>query len=79
MDAQTMDGRTHVGLAQPMPQTGQGWGKPQPRGPRLPAPRLHPPHGQKDLQDLEMFPDRLLEEKESVTLLGTLSKHESPN
>src|SRR5271155_5878139 len=55
-----MGGRTYAGLAQQMPQTGQGLGEPQPEGPRLPAPRLNQTHGQKALQDLEMFPDRLL-------------------
>src|SRR5277367_3655087 len=58
---QAMGGRTHAGLAQQMPQTGQGLGEPQPEGPRLPAPRLNQTHGQKALQDIEMFPDRLLD------------------
>jgi hypothetical protein len=49
----------HAGLAQQMPQTGQGLGEPQPQGARLPVPRLDSPHGQKALQNLEMFPDRL--------------------
>src|ERR1700691_5757674 len=57
--AEAMGGRTHAGLAQQMPQTGQGLGEPQPEGPRLPTPRLNQTHGQKALQDLEMFPDRL--------------------
>src|SRR5271154_3916824 len=54
-----MGGRTHAGLAQQMPQTGQGLGEPQPEGARLPAPRLNQTHGQKALQAVEMFPDRL--------------------
>ena len=57
--AEAMGGRTHAGLAQQMPQTGQGLGEPQPEGPRIPAPRLNQTHGQKALQSIEMFPDRL--------------------
>jgi hypothetical protein len=57
--AEAMGGRTHAGLAQQMPQAGQGLGEPQPEGPRLPASRLNQTDGQKALQDLEMFPDRL--------------------
>jgi hypothetical protein len=33
---------------------------PQPQGPRLPAPRLHPPHAAKTMQSRMMFSDRLL-------------------
>jgi hypothetical protein len=47
------------GLAQQMPQTGQGLGEPEPEGAPLPPPRLNPPDGQKALQTVEMFPDRL--------------------
>jgi site-specific DNA recombinase len=55
----TAVGGTHAGLAQQMPQTGEGLGEPQPEGARLLAPRLNQTHGQKALQNLEMFPDRL--------------------
>jgi len=32
----------------------------QPQGPRLPAPRLHPPHAAKTMQSRMMFSDRLV-------------------
>ena len=41
------------------PTTGQGLGMSQPQGPRLPAPRLHPPHAAKTMQSRMMFSDRL--------------------
>ena len=40
---------------------GQGLGMSQPQGPRLPAPRLHPPHSAKTMQSRMMFSDKLLE------------------
>jgi transposase len=49
----------HAGLAQQMPETGQGLGKPQPEGARLPARCFHQTHGQKAMRALEMFPDIL--------------------
>ena len=59
--AQALDRRTHLRLARPLPTTGQGLGMSQPQGPRLPAPRLHPPHAAKTMQSRMMFSDRLLE------------------
>jgi hypothetical protein len=58
--AQTLDRRTHIRLARPLPTTGQGLGMPQSQGARLPPPRLHPPHAPKTMQSLMMFSDRLL-------------------
>lgn len=46
-------------LAGPLPPPRQGLGKPQPQGSRLPQARLHPPHAEKTLQPLMIFPDRL--------------------
>ena len=57
--AQALDRRTHLRLARPLPTTGQGLGMPQPQGPRLPAPRLHPPHAAKTMQSRMMFSDKL--------------------
>ena len=57
--AQALDRRTHHRLAQPLPPPRQGLGVPQPQGPRLPAPRLHPPHAAKALSENIMIPDRL--------------------
>ena len=45
----TGESRAHHRLAQPLPPTGQGLGKPQPQRTRLPQARLHPPHDQKAL------------------------------
>jgi hypothetical protein len=59
--AQALDRRTHLRLARPLSTTGQGLGMPQPQGPRLPAPRLHPPRAAKTMQSRMMFSDRLLD------------------
>ena len=50
---------SHLRLARPLPTTGQGLGMSQPQGPRLPAPRLHPPHAAKTMQSRMMFSDKL--------------------
>ena len=43
-------------LARPLPTPGQGLGMSQPQGPRLPAPRLHPPDAAKTMR----IPDDVL-------------------
>ena len=48
-------GRTNDRLAQPLPKTGQGLGKPQRHGPPVPSLRLHPPHVAKALQSRMNF------------------------
>ena len=58
--AQTVGSRTHAGLAQQVPRTGQGLGEPQSQDARLSAARLHSSYSQKAMQELAMFPDELL-------------------
>jgi hypothetical protein len=57
--AQTLDCRTHHCVAQSLPKTRQGLGKPQPQGARVLAPRINLPHAQKTLQSGLKSPDRL--------------------
>ena len=64
--AQTLDHRALHRLAQSLPKARQGLGKPQPKGTRVLAPRLNPPHAQKALQSGLKSPDRLLGSKLSV-------------
>src|SRR5712664_2577534 len=47
-------------LAQSLPKARQGLGESQPKGARVLAPRLNPPHAQKTLQSSLKSPDRLL-------------------
>src|SRR3954466_6384325 len=47
-------------MAQPMPSAGEGLGRPEPQGARIPAPRVHPPHAPKAMSNQQMIPDGLL-------------------
>ncbi len=51
--------RAHHCLAQSLPKARQGLGESQPKGARVLAPRLDPPHAQKTLQSGLKSPDRL--------------------
>src|ERR1019366_879528 len=51
---------TDAGLVEPLPPAGQGLREPDPNRPGVRAPRLDPPHAEKDLQSHVDFPDRLL-------------------
>ncbi len=57
--AQTVDRRAHYCVAQSLPKARQGLGESQPKGARILAPRLNPPHAQKTLQSGLKSPDRL--------------------
>src|SRR5258705_4380420 len=47
-------------MAQSLPKARQGLGEPQPKGARVLAPRLNPPHAQKTMQSGVKSPDGLL-------------------
>ena len=47
--AKTLDRRAHYCLAQSLPKARQGLGESQPKGARVLAPRLNPPHAQKTM------------------------------
>jgi len=51
--------RAHHCLAQSLPKARQGLGESQPKGARVLAPRLNPPHAQKTLQSGLKSSDRL--------------------
>jgi len=53
-------GRAHYCVAQSLPKARQGLGESQPKGARVLAPRLNPPHTQKTLQSGLKSPDGLL-------------------
>src|SRR6195256_2102626 len=57
--AQTLDRRAHHCLAQSLPKARQGLGESQPKGARVLAPRLNPPHAQKTMQSGLKSSDRL--------------------
>ena len=57
--AQTLDCRAHHCLAQSLPKASQGLGESQPKGSRVLAPRLNPPHAQKTMQSSLKSPDGL--------------------
>src|SRR6476661_6182983 len=57
--AQTLDRRAHYCVAQSLPKARQGLGESQPKGARVLAPRLNPPHAQKTLQSSVKSPDGL--------------------
>src|SRR3954452_18576540 len=42
-----------------MPSAGEGLGRPEPQGARIPAPRVHPPHAPKAMSNQQMIPDGL--------------------
>src|SRR5271155_3471993 len=73
--AQALDRREDIRLAQSLPKAGQGLGVSQPKGARLPPPRLHPPHAAKAMQSSMMFPDRLLEAAHISPYRGLQSNH----
>jgi HAD superfamily hydrolase (TIGR01509 family) len=64
--SEALDRRTHHCLVQSLPPLGQGLGVPQPKGARILAPRLNPPHDQKTLQSGLKSSDGLLGEKEAT-------------
>src|SRR6478736_7843242 len=58
--AQAMGRRAHVRVAWTMQAPGQGLGKSQPPGPRIPTSRVDQVHAEKAMQSNMIFPDRLL-------------------
>src|SRR3979411_3146709 len=62
-----MDRRPHHCLAQSLPKARQGLGESQPKGARVLAPRLNPPHAQKTLQSGLKSPDGLLHIDSSIS------------
>src|SRR6478736_10116649 len=59
--AQAMGRRAHVRVAWTMQAPGQGLGKSQPPGPRIPTSRVDQAHAEKAMQSNMIFPDRTLQ------------------
>src|SRR5260370_7705396 len=56
-----LDRRAQHWVAQSLPKASQGLGESEPKGARVLAPRLNPPHAQKTMQSGLKSPDGLLE------------------
>jgi hypothetical protein len=55
--AKTLDRWAHYCVAQSVPEARQGLGESEPKGARVLAPRLNPPHAQKAMQSILKSPD----------------------
>ena len=55
-----LGGREDFRVAQPLSAIGERLGVSQPKGPRIPATRLNPPHAAKAMHSNIMFADKLL-------------------